>query len=366
MTHSSRAAAFRGVGLPLEIQQFPLPELAAGELLIRVEGCTLCRSDLHSYLGKRSTPLPTILGHEILGHVAHVPAGAALRDGHGQLLREGDRVTWSIVVNCGDCFNCREDLPQKCERLWKYGHEAIDERHPLAGGLADYCHLTERTIVFRVPENLPMETLAPANCATATVHAALQAAGDCCGRVVLILGAGMLGLTAVAMARGQGARRVLVGDINPRRLDRAEPFGADACGLVDADGGSLRHLTRDATQGRGADIVLEMSGSTDAVEQAVNLVRIGGRCVLVGSVFPSRAARLSAEQVVRKMITIRGIHNYGAANLAGAIEFLKESQAAFPFHELVARRFTLVEAAEAFEYAQRPDVFRVAVVPGVN
>lgn len=347
----------------MRIEELPLPHLGPGELLVEVECCTLCRSDLHSFCGNRATPLPTILGHEILGHISEMPQNAQIRDGRGEMLGVGDRVTWSIAAHCGTCIFCRRGLPQKCERLFKYGHQAIDSHHPLSGGLAEYCHLTQETTVFRLPDEIPMQVLAPANCATATAHAALSAAGDCSEKVVLIFGAGMLGLTATAMARASGAREVLVADVDPQRLQRAEQFQADAAILV-ADGSSrLEEVVERQTQGRGVDIVLEMSGATKAVEQAIEMLGIGGTCALVGSVFPATAARISAEKIVRNLITLRGVHNYAPENLAAAIEFLSQSWQQYPFERLVGPQFALQDTQAAFQAAADPAAFRVAVVP---
>ena len=124
MPKPSLAALFTGSDKPLEIQSYPLPELKPGEVLIRITCCTICGSDLHTYEGRRSTPLPTILGHEILGEVVGFP-DAPPRDVTGDTLAIGDRVTWSIAASCNQCFYCTHGLPAKCEQLFKYGHEAI-------------------------------------------------------------------------------------------------------------------------------------------------------------------------------------------------------------------------------------------------
>ncbi|MCH8892175.1 MAG: alcohol dehydrogenase catalytic domain-containing protein [Chloroflexi bacterium] len=165
MTASARAMVFEAPGQPLELRQFDLPELKPGEILAKVRMTTLCGSDLHTFQGDRGTPTPTILGHEILGTVAELPSGEPITDAFNQPLSIGDRITWSVAVHCGDCFFCRHNLPQKCEQLFKYGHEAIDPIHPLSGGLAEYCHLAPGTAIVRVPEVLPDQVACPANCA---------------------------------------------------------------------------------------------------------------------------------------------------------------------------------------------------------
>jgi len=354
---------FTGSSEPLELREFPLPRLGDREMLVRVECCTLCGSDLHTFQGRRHGPCPTVLGHEILGRVAEAPKGGELRDFNGRPLAVGDRVTWSLVASCGGCFYCSHDLPQKCTQQFKYGHELLTDEHPLSGGLAEHCHLAPGTAVFRIPDDLPDELLCPVNCATATVAAALRAVGDCRERVLLVQGAGMLGLTACAMARTRGAREVIVCDVRPERLSMALQFGATKAVDVSSDVEQLRYAVEQITDGRGVDLAAELSGAPDAVEAGLDLLRIGGTYVLVGSVFPAPPVPLSAESVVRRLLSIHGVHNYTPQDLAAALEFLAGSHGDFPFADLVGAQFPLSEAAAAFRHAIEAKPFRVAVKP---
>jgi len=254
-----------------------------------------------------------------------------------------------------------DGLPQKCERLFKYGHERISDRHPLSGGLADYCHLAAGTAVFRLPSALSDAVACPANCATATVAAALRYAGPCEGRVVLIQGAGMLGLTATAMATAGGAREVIVCDTMAQRLQRASSFGATRTAHVDDDGNALRAAVDQATSGRRVDVAIDVSGDPAAVETGVELLRVGGRYVLVGAVSPTRPVSLSAEMIVRNILYIQGIHNYAPQDLRTALMFLQDKHGEFPFDELVTETFALEDADEAFRHASHSGVLRVAV-----
>src|SRR5215469_2038422 len=168
---SALAVTFAGADRPLALQRFSVPDPGAGEVLVRVIGCTLCGSDLHTFAGRRSAVTPCILGHEILGRVEAVgpaPPPSAMRGP----LRLGERVTWSVAASCGACFYCNRRLPQKCERLVKYGHEPIRPGRELTGGLAEYCLLVLGTAIVPVPDRLSDETACPANCATATTAAA--------------------------------------------------------------------------------------------------------------------------------------------------------------------------------------------------
>ena len=367
MPDSSLAAVFSAVGEPLEMERFPLPHLTAGQLLVRVSCCTLCGSDIHTYQGRRSTPAPTVLGHEILGRVESLPPGDPVCDYRGQPLRVGDRVTWSIAASCGQCFFCRREIPQKCERVFKYGHQRIVPHHPLSGGLAEYCHLAARTAIIRVPDALPDLVACPANCATATVAAALRAGGNCGDATVLVQGAGMLGLTACAMARSLGAGEVIAADVDAGRLEIARRFGATRVVLVTGDDcphrDPLAKVVQEATAGRGVDLALELSGAGSAVGAGLQLTRIGGHLVLVGAVFPASPVPVDAEQVVRRLLNIHGVHNYHPQDLAAAVGFLAENSTRFPFPELVTKTFPLTECEAAFAHSIRHRPLRVAVLP---
>ncbi len=362
--NSSLAAVFAAAGQPLRMQRFPLPHLRQqGEVLVRVGLCTICASDLHTYQGHRSVPTPSVLGHEILGTIVEFGPGEPTIAYDGQRLKVGDRVTWSIAASCGDCVPCAKGLPQKCDHLFKYGHEEMTEAHPLSGGLSEYCHLATGTAILRIPDSLSDAVACPANCATATVTAALRAAGGCRRETVLVQGIGMLGLTACAMARWQGAREVIACDIDARRLALAGSFGATRSALVAGDGKTLAGIVEDATGGRGVDLALELSGSTDAIESGLELLSVGGRYVWVGSVFPSRPLSVRADTIVRRHITIRGVHNYTPRDIQDAIEFLRLNSPEFPFDELVPETFSLSEADVAFRHAIEKRAFRVGVVP---
>jgi putative phosphonate catabolism associated alcohol dehydrogenase len=254
-------------------------------------------------------------------------------------------------------------LPQKCTRLFKYGHQSCDGGHPLSGGLAEYCHLAAGSAIVRVPEEIPDAVASSTNCAFATVAAALRTAGGCENKCVLIQGAGLLGLATAALASVSGATHVLVADVDEGRLAQAERFGATATFNVANDAERLVSEVARLTEGRGVDVAIEMSGTLDAFQQGLSLLRTGGRYVLVGAVRPIGSAALDVEQVVRKMLRIEGVHNYAPADLATAIDFLAAHHATFPFRELVTATYPLEEAGAAFEAMLRTKAVRVAVCP---
>jgi alcohol dehydrogenase len=354
-----RIAVFTAAGRPLELVEVSPPELRSGELLVRVTCCTLCRSDLHTHAGRRTEPTPTVLGHEIVGRVESFGPGTPRVDTGGESIELGTRVSWAVAVGCGTCFFCANDLPQKCERPYKYGHQRLSLERPLGGGLADFVVLVPGTAWFRVPDEIPDPVAAMANCATATIAALLRSGGSVAGKSVLVLGAGVLGLTACAMARANGAEAVLVSDPRPEARERAVAFGATHTLPADDD---LADRVRDMTSGRGADVVLELAGTAETVRAAIASARIGGTVLLAGTVAPVGTAPFDPEQAVRRMLTIRGVHNYHPRDLAAALAFLAGPGRRFPWEDLVAARYSLSEVDWAFNDAHARPGSRVAVV----
>lgn len=354
----ARLVRFHGPGHPLELTHLDDPTPQPGEILVRITCCTLCGSDLHTYAGRRPSPLPVVLGHEIVGRIADFGDNATTVDARGVPLAPGDRITWTIAASCASCFFCDNGLSQKCQQLFKYGHEPASA-HPFAGGLSDYVRLRPGTTCVSLPDDVPDTVACPANCATATVAGLLR--DGVAGRTVLILGAGMLGLTACAMAREAGANAIVVSDPDPTSRARALQFGAThAC---TSERGEQSALVADATAGRGADVVLELAGVRESVEAGLALLRIGGTLLLAGTVLPTPAVALDPERVVRRMLTIRGVHNYGPTDLMRAVEFLAGPGRRYPFASLVTGSFGLEQANEAFEYARMHRGARVAVIP---
>lgn len=342
---SGVAMAFLGEGHPHETIAVPGVALAADDVLVAVELSTICGSDVHTVQGRRSAPVPLVLGHESVGRVIALGrAGADAVD--GSPLRIGDRVVWSVTVSCGRCDRCESGLTQKCRQLGKYGHERVAPHRELTGGFASHVQLRGCTAIVRVPETLPAAALAPASCATATAYAAVRrgAAGrDLEGVRVRVYGAGLVGLSAVAIAASEGAI-VDVVDPNVTRMRLAARFGAEP------DSASTE-----------PEIAIEASGR--AVAGAIADLAVGGTAVLVGSVFPAEPVPLDAETIVRRMLSITGVHNYTGAELADAAAFLAGAGRAFPFAEMVGTVHPLADLDHAIALAAAPGAApRIGVV----
>ncbi|MFT5527555.1 MAG: putative phosphonate catabolism associated alcohol dehydrogenase [Pirellulaceae bacterium] len=359
---SCLAALFHQAGEPLRLQEVAIPKVESGEALVRVDCCTICGSDLHTITGARTEPTPSILGHEILGTVCEI-GDSPLVDISGKTIEPGDRVTWSTCISCGECDRCSRGLPQKCRQVAKYGHEVAEGRYALSGGLAEYVLLRTGSAIAKVPDGVPDEVICPVNCATATVAAALRTAGSYRGKRILVMGAGMLGLTASAMAKSGGAAGIAVCDVNSHRLDFAERFGADQLFHCSDDSAEFQNQMKRFAVDNSFDVILELSGSPNAVECACLLADIGASIVLVGSVMPTRLVSLEPERIVRNWLSIQGVHNYAPQDLETAIAFLAASHGSYPFADLVEETFSLSEVNAAIDFALINRPIRVAVRP---
>ncbi|AFU02969.1 zinc-binding dehydrogenase [Nocardia brasiliensis] len=328
----TRAAVWTGHGV--ELREIELPDLAAGDTLVRVRLATVCGSDLHTVAGRRPAPCPSILGHEAVGEV--VVAGSDIP------AQVGDRIVWAVTVACGRCARCRAGFTAKCASVRKFGHEPFDSDWPLSGAYAEYVVLPRGASVARVPDTLTDAVAAPAACATATVMAALDAAEKITGRV-LIYGAGMLGIAAAAACAEVGAQ-VHVHELDPARLELAREFGA----------------TPDT--GEPMDLVFDFSGSSRAITGALERLGIGGTLVLAGSVTPGPAIGIDPETVVRRWHTITGVHNYEPHHLTQAIDFLERTNTTYAWETVVAQPVPLAEIASLFT-SSSPGKLRMSCTP---
>ena len=357
MPKEAIAMVFKDTKEPFVAQAIKIPALAQGEVLVRTTYATICTSDLHTFYGRRSGPTPSILGHEIIGKVVHLAEGG-VNDYYGDPLRIGDRITWAVYAHDSSCRMSKKGIPQKSENLYKYGHEALSNESTLNGGFSTHCLLKSGSTIFKIPDSLSSPEAAPLNCTHATVAGALRLAGGLSGKRVLISGVGMLGLSACAMAREEGAYQVIASDLKERKLQHALLFGADQYFFANV---STADLKKDVAGEDGVDVVIETSGAPTAIEKCLNSLGIGGTIVLVGSVFPQRNISLNAETIVRKLLSIRGLHNYIPEDLAHAIRFLAKTHQHYPFQNLVGKEFPLNQLDMAFKTGNQGTYYRIGV-----
>lgn len=343
MATDSRALVFLGAGQPLQQQAVPVPDqLQPGEILVAITLATICGSDVHTIEGRRTEPTPAILGHEGVGTIAAM--------GPGVEKPLGERVTWTIADSCGHCAFCTDyDLPEKCDDLFKYGHAALHDGHGLHGTYASHVVLRAGTSVFAIPDELPDAVVAPANCALATAVNVVEQVPQPAASV-LVQGGGLLGLYACALLREAGVSQVLCSDPVAERRQLAQRFGA-----VAVEPGAVEETV---------DAVVELSGALPALSEGLQRVRTGGAYVWAGMVHPdSDLQGITAEQVIRKCLTIRGVHNYSPRHLRAGLDFLQATVDRYPFEDLVSPPLALGDFEEALQQAQQLRWPRVALRP---
>lgn len=361
---TARAAVYEAPNTPFVVKEYPLRDVKESEVLVKITMSTICRSDIHSYHGHRPNPCPGILGHEIIGVVEQIGAAVG-HDIRGDALRVGDRVTWTEYFYDGECYY-RDilDMPQKCHGVRKYGHDLVEEDPHFLGGFAEYCYIVPGTGILKLPDELSDEEATPLNCGVATMASVTEAANIGLGDAVVVQGLGLLGLYGCAMAKARGARLVIGLDAVPQRLEVAKKFGADHCINVVATGqDELVAQVRELCMPDGADVVIEVCGVPEVIPVGLAVLRTGGRYVLGGLVNPNADVTIDANILVKKWITLRGIHNYHPRHLIQALDFVMANRDRFPFKDIVDSRFGLDQLDEAFEKAANRSVLRAAIVP---
>jgi len=258
----------RGVDL-VELREVPNPVPGHGEVLIRVHSAAICGTDLHIYRDEHPYWPPMILGHEFAGIIEAVGVGV-------QGFAPGDRVVSETSSgSCGVCFLCRTGNRHVCAHKRAPGIG----RH---GAFAPYLTMPAE-LLHRVPDALDLEAATLAEPTAIAVHAVIERARVAPGETVVVLGPGAIGLLCLQVARACGAGRVLISGTRrsaPVRLTAATQLGADA--VVNADEEDVAERIMGLTDGQGADVVIETSGSAAAVALLPRLVRTLGRICQVG------------------------------------------------------------------------------------
>ncbi|MFO7765218.1 MAG: zinc-binding dehydrogenase [Pelovirga sp.] len=365
MIKEAKAAVYTAPGTPFVINSYPLRSVKNDEILVQVSMASICRSDIHSYQGHRPNPCPGILGHEIVGVVREL--GQHIKfDLRGDPLALGDRITWMEYYQQEPSYYADVlNLPQKSPGVRKYGHDLVEKDPHFNGGFGEYCYVMPGTGVLKIPDELSDAEAAPLNCGVATMASVIEAAAIALGDTVVIQGLGLLGLYGCAIAKSRGARKVIGIDVVPDRRALARKFGADlVIDLTAMDEKTLIDTVRSECRPDGADVIIEVSGNPGAVASAIPMLRCGGRYILAGLVNPESCFSLDGNDLIRKLITIKGVHNYHPRHLVQALDFVMSHRQLYPFAELVDAVFSLEQINDAFTQASARQVLRAAIIPG--
>jgi propanol-preferring alcohol dehydrogenase len=311
-----RAVRLVQIGKPLQDANVTIPEIGPSDVLIRVEAAGTCHSDEHYRAGvSKIHNLPLTLGHEVAGTVEKI--GNAVTN-----VAPGDRVCVHYLVHCGTCGFCARGLEQFCRTGQMIGKHRD-------GGYAEFIVVPARN-AFALPDEISFEAGAIVMCSSATAFHALNKAGLKAGESVAIFGFGGLGFSALQLAGAFDCSKIYVVEINPTKLALARKLGAIA---INANARDPVEQIKEATAGNGVDVSLELIGSANTMQQAVQCLGVRGRAALVGltaesmSIFPYT-------ELINKEAEIIGVSDHLATELPTLIEIARSGKLRFPTEAL--------------------------------
>lgn len=361
-----RAAVLEEPGSHLKTEEVPTPEPLAGEVLLKVEACGVCHTDLHVINGDVAFPTPAVLGHEVSGTVVAVGDGVDTVD-------VGEKVVTTFIMPCGDCRRCRSGREDLCEPFFQLnrlrgtlfdGTSRLRRRDGSSlamysmAGLAEYA-VVPVSGVFARGEALAPEESALLGCAVFTAYGAVRHRGEVAsGEGVVVIGAGGVGLSIIQLAKAFEASQVIAVDLKDEKLELARVNGATE--TVNAASADPVEAVRSLTDG-GADVVFEAIGLPATWSQGIEMVDDGGRFVAVGIGAGSATAEIEITRTVRRAISVLG--SYGGRVTADMPEVIRlaESGQIDP-GRFVTRRLGLDEAGLAYEALERGEIQGRAVV----
>src|SRR5579862_4898800 len=346
-----RAAVYRGVN-DVRVETLPVPQVGAGELLVKVHTCGICGTDLKK-IATGSHSAPRIFGHETSGTVAAVGAGV-------KGFVPGDRVVVFHHIPCRDCFYCRHETFAQCETYKKVGCTAGFE--PSGGGFAEYVRVMDwivRDGTVRIPDGVSFEQacfVEPVNTCMKGIETLRLSADE----RVLVIGQGPIGILLSVLAKRTGAM-VITSDLYPRRLTIATSFGLQ--NGIDASVEDTVSTVRKRTEGRGADAAILAVGSNALIRTAMDAVRPGGRVLLFAQTARGEAAIDPAAVCVDEK-TLLGSYSASVELQEESVRFVMSQE--MNLESLISHRFSLSNAVEALHLAAhpQPDSMKIVIQPG--
>ena len=329
----------------VRVEEMPVPQIGAGELLVRVEASGICGSDVMEWY--RLDRAPLVLGHEIGGQLVAVGEGV-------ERYREGDRVSAAHHVPCNTCHYCLSGHHTVCDTLRRTSFDP--------GGFAEYVRLTAINVdrgVFLLPAEVSYEEatfIEPLACVLRGQRKANMPPGSS----VLVIGSGISGLLHVQLARALGAGRVIATDISDYRLEAAQRFGADAAIHARED---LPARLRLVNQGRLADLVIVCTGATSAIVQALQSVERGGTVLFFAPTDPGATIPVSINELFwRNDITLTTSYAGSPADYQTALELI--GAGTVPVRQMITHRLSLDETGLGFQLvADARDSIKVIIEP---
>jgi L-iditol 2-dehydrogenase len=348
-----RAAVYRGVN-DVRVETIPVPEIGAGEVLVKIHTCGICGTDLKK-IHSGSHDAPRIFGHEMSGAIVRIGEGVAG-------FAVGDRVMAYHHVPCGECYYCRKHTFAQCEVYKKVGCTAGFA--PSGGGFAEYIRVMDwivRRGLVKIPDDIPFEQAAfiePIN----TCYKAIRLLNLQPDETVLVIGQGSIGILLAALARQTGAT-VLTSDLYSERHAVAAKFGLHY--PLNAHGDVVA-AAKAATEGRGADVALLAVGGNSLINVAMDAIRPGGRVQLFAQTQHGEAP-FDPAAVCMDEKTLMGSYSASVAIQDDVTSMVFDGyRNGFDLTQLISHRFSLEDAAAAIDLASHPqaDSLKIVIQPG--
>ncbi|MBQ8908534.1 MAG: zinc-binding dehydrogenase [Clostridia bacterium] len=340
----------------IEVKEFPIPTLEDDDILVKVEGCGVCGTDVHEWKGDPFGLIPVVLGHEGTGEVIALGKNAKF-DTAGNPLKVGDKIVTS-VISCGECQICRNHPANTnlCDKQGVFGLIGHNDAQPLNGWFASHLLIRAKGATYFVVNDLDLQERMLLELACVCVHALKRANGTGLmnfNTKVLIQGLGPVGLVMIAVLRAAGINHIIAVDGTPMRLEMAKKLGAKT--IV-----NFRELTtldervakvKSVTNGIGADFAFQCTGAPAAAADIYSYIRRGGGLCEMGFFVNNGEYSVNPHfAMCNKEINLVGSWDYSADDYPTTMAFLRQAREMnIPIKELITHSFPLEELNEAME-----------------
>lgn len=360
---TGRVVAMTGIE-EVTIKEFDVPKAEKGQLIMEVIKSNICGSDIHMWEGKHIFK-NHVLGHEMVGRIHELGAGVTV-DYAGQEVKVGDRICPVYYLTCLKCDACLEGHFNVCTHGSDFQGQIADKEPHFTGSFATHYVIQPNQYFYKVPENIPDNVVAGANCGIAQMLYAMENAGVKPNDYVVVQGMGGLGLFTSAICDVMGANVIAI-DAVADRLKEASAFGAKY--TIDMKKFTTKEERYQEiikiTGKKGPDIVVDVAGVPSAFDEAVRMAKIGGTIVEIGnvSVEESQCTSIIPGLIVRKCLTIKGVLRYQPYYLYKTLKFLERYHDKYPFNSLTDKCYSLEEAQTALQKAANKEVKRAIIEP---
>lgn len=358
-------------------REIDIPAIDDDEVLLRVELCGICGTDVHMYDGGMELDFPVVPGHEFAGVIEEI-GDAVETDSKGERIIQGDAAAVVPGIVCGECWYCNNvpARPTTCKNRDVYGYFNVNDPPHGHGGFSEYVVIEDRASFYKLPDGMDVELGALTEPLSVATHALEQAytpgmphvrEGFGPGKTIAVQGVGPVGLLTVAAANNAGASNIIAIDGIESRLGLAEGFGAD--NLVDLnehedDDELVSHVDGLTNGNVGPDVVIEAAGYPPAVRQGIELLRDGGTLVEVGHFAYNGDVEINPTRLVQKFVDVRGSLVYPPNQFETSISILDQLEGDVPFRELFNYKVGFDEATAAYEKQASGEAYRATIHPG--